>query len=70
MRIMKDDPQKGAVIENLIEELVASPDQLINVVARGESNRHYACTEMNATSSRSHTIYRLIIESKVLDSCL
>ena len=64
LRILKDDPQKGAIIERLTEEIVASADQLVNVVARGESNRHYACTEMNATSSRSHTIYRLVIESK------
>lgn len=64
LRILKDDPQKGAVIEHLTEEIVSSAGQLVDVVARGESNRHYACTEMNATSSRSHTIYRLIIESK------
>ena len=36
----------------------------MDVVRRGESMRHYAATQMNANSSRSHTIYRLIIESK------
>jgi hypothetical protein len=47
---MKDDPVKGAVIEHLTEEIVASADQLVGVVARGENNRHFACTQMNAHS--------------------
>jgi hypothetical protein len=50
LRIMKDDPVKGAVIEHLTEEVVASADQLVGVVARGENNRHFACTNMNAHS--------------------
>ena len=31
---------------------------------RGEANRAYGSTNMNENSSRSHTIYRLVIESR------
>ncbi len=58
---------KGAVIGGLTEELVADPDELLEVLQRGERNRSYGSTEMNAESSRSHTIYRLVIHSKEVD---
>ena len=64
LRILLDDPVKGAVIKDLTEEIVSSKDQLLGVITRGESRRHYGSTDMNANSSRSHTIYRLIIEIK------
>jgi centromeric protein E len=58
---------KGAVIGGLTEELVGNPQELMEVLHRGESNRSYGSTEMNAESSRSHTIYRLVIHSKEVD---
>lgn len=33
-------------------------------VQMGESNRHYGETIMNARSSRSHVLFRLVIESR------
>ena len=38
--------------------------EMMEVLLRGETNRSYASTEMNAESSRSHVIYRLMIEVK------
>lgn len=64
LRIVGDDPVKGAVIRGLTEEIVTSREGMLDIISRGESNRHYSATAMNAESSRSHTIYRLIIESK------
>lgn len=64
---MSEDAVKGAVIGGLTEELVGNPDELMEVLARGESSRSYGSTEMNAESSRSHTIYRLAITSKEVD---
>lgn len=58
---------KGAVIGGLTEELVGNPEELMEVLARGESSRSYGSTEMNAESSRSHTIYRLAFTSKEVD---
>ena len=67
LRIVSEDAVKGAVIGHLTEELVGNPDELMEVLARGESSRSYGSTEMNAESSRSHTIYRLAITSKEID---
>ena len=34
------------------------------VVTQGEANRHYGSTNLNAGSSRSHTIFRMDVESR------
>ena len=36
----------------------------MNVFALGNKNRHVASTNMNDRSSRSHTIFRITVESK------
>jgi hypothetical protein len=64
LRVLRDDPAKGAIIENLTEEIVVTREQVLEVVARGEANRHYGATGVHAGSSRSHTIFRMVIESK------
>jgi centromeric protein E len=44
LKILRDDPSRGAVIEGLLEEIVVSQGQVLDVVARGEANRHYGST--------------------------
>lgn len=41
-----------------------SPDRVLELMAIGETNRHVASTNMNVRSSRSHTIFRVVIESR------
>ncbi|KAK4404781.1 Kinesin-like protein KIN-7O [Sesamum angolense] len=48
----------------LREEIVASADQVLELMEFGESHRHIGETNMNVYSSRSHTIFRMIIESR------
>ena len=38
-------------------------EDCLNLLKMGESNRAYAETKMNHQSSRSHTLYRLYVES-------
>ena len=68
LRIVSEDPVKGAVIERLTEEQVKTPTELLEVLKRGELQRSYGETKMNAESSRSHTIYRLVIEVNSIDT--
>jgi hypothetical protein len=68
LRILRDDPVRGAVVEGLTEEIVTSREQMLAVVARGEAQRHYGATALNADSSRSHTLFRVVIESRVPSS--
>ena len=62
----KDRPKEGLKIretkdgeiyvENLREVYVTSYDDIANQIERGTSNRTIAYTNMNATSSRAHTV--------------
>jgi centromeric protein E len=56
------------MVDNLKEQIVTSPEQAIAQIKKGESNRSYGETSMNATSSRSHVLFKVVIESRVIDS--
>eukprot|EP00698_Gefionella_okellyi_P011989 TRINITY_DN3202_c0_g2_i1.p1 TRINITY_DN3202_c0_g2~~TRINITY_DN3202_c0_g2_i1.p1 ORF type:complete len:1514 (-),score=501.34 TRINITY_DN3202_c0_g2_i1:91-4632(-) len=45
-------------------EMVRSPEEVMALIKRGESHRHYGATKMNLGSSRSHTIFRMEISSR------
>ncbi|OVA18500.1 Kinesin [Macleaya cordata] len=56
--------ERGIFVAGLREEIVASPEQVLDLMEFGESHRHFGETNMNVYSSRSHTIFRMIIESR------
>ncbi|XP_076889484.1 kinesin-like protein KIN-7N [Bidens hawaiensis] len=60
--------ERGIYVAGLREEIVNSADQVLKLIQMGETNRHFGETNMNARSSRSHTIFRMVIESKGKDS--
>ncbi|XP_048366026.1 centromere-associated protein E isoform X4 [Sphaerodactylus townsendi] len=66
--IIREDISRTIYVEDLIEEVVVSPEEVMRWLQKGEKSRHYGETKMNARSSRSHTIFRMIIESKERDS--
>ena len=41
--------------------------RFISLLLRGETNRAVAATEMNERSSRSHSVFRIIVQSKAKD---
>lgn len=59
-----EDAKRGIVVSNLTERVVFSFDQVSSLISQAEENRHYGRTHMNEWSSRSHAIFRVIIESK------
>ncbi|XP_067324724.1 centromere-associated protein E isoform X3 [Anolis sagrei] len=66
--VVREDINRNIFVEDLIEEVVISPEQVLSWLQKGEKNRHYGETKMNDRSSRSHTIFRMIIESKEKDT--
>ena len=54
----------GVKIVGLEEVLVVSQEQVFSLIAAGESHRHVGSTSYNKKSSRSHTIFRMVIESR------
>ncbi|XP_059578334.1 centromere-associated protein E isoform X3 [Alligator mississippiensis] len=61
---IREDVNRNTYVEDLIEEVVVAPEQVLEWIRKGEKNRHYGETKMNQHSSRSHTIFRMIIESR------
>ncbi|KAI7749505.1 hypothetical protein M8C21_001870 [Ambrosia artemisiifolia] len=56
--------ERGIFVAGLKEEIVSSPQQVLEFMEFGEAHRHIGETNMNLHSSRSHTIFRMIIESR------
>ncbi|TKY88852.1 hypothetical protein EX895_002093 [Sporisorium graminicola] len=54
---------KGTTVQPLREEIVTSPEQVRELLARGQTNRHVGATDWNERSSRSHTCFKITIES-------
>lgn len=41
--------------------MISSYDDAIKILEKGEINRHFAVTNLNHNSSRSHSIFRIFI---------
>ncbi|XP_048054193.1 centromere-associated protein E isoform X6 [Megalobrama amblycephala] len=61
---IREGNYKNVYVADLTEEMVTSPEQALSWITKGEKNRHYGKTKMNQRSSRSHTIFRMILESR------
>ncbi|KAJ1991857.1 hypothetical protein GGI25_003217 [Coemansia spiralis] len=51
-------------VGDLSEHIVFNAQQVEDILLKGDRNRHIAGTNMNERSSRSHTIFRIVIESR------
>ena len=60
---IREDPRRGVFVQSR-EEIVTNFETLLGILCQGESNRAFASTAMNERSSRSHTIFRITIESR------
>ena len=54
-------------VAGLTEEVVTSPEHVMEVLARGDRSRRVGSTNMNARSSRSHSLFRMVVESRDID---
>uniref|UniRef100_A0A2A4JU00 Kinesin motor domain-containing protein n=1 Tax=Heliothis virescens TaxID=7102 RepID=A0A2A4JU00_HELVI len=46
------------------EKVTSSPEEILEAMKEGQANRQKSATNMNEESSRSHTIFQIIIESR------
>ncbi|WFD43423.1 hypothetical protein MPSI1_002085 [Malassezia psittaci] len=63
---VRDDRRRGpnaVLVAPLQEQVVTSPSQVFDVLAQGEVNRHVGATDWNERSSRSHTCFKITVES-------
>ncbi|XP_045804017.1 kinesin-like protein KIN-7E isoform X2 [Trifolium pratense] len=62
-----DDPEKGTIVEKLTEETLTERSRLQQLISKCAAERTTEETAMNETSSRSHQILRLTVESNPSD---
>ncbi|KAL2651507.1 hypothetical protein R1flu_019635 [Riccia fluitans] len=61
---LREDAKKGVYVENLTEVEVKGVQDVIQLLLQGSANRKVASTNMNRESSRSHSVFTCIVESK------
>eukprot|EP01033_Poteriospumella_lacustris_P008690 gene8690-6249_t len=64
---LKEDNNKGVYVKGLSDVVVESPDDLVKMFDRGLTNRTTASTNMNSESSRSHSVFSVVIEMSTKD---
>ncbi|KAG6785287.1 hypothetical protein POTOM_011017 [Populus tomentosa] len=61
---IREDMQTGVYVENLREEYVFTMKDVTQLLIKGLSNRRTGATSINAESSRSHSVFTCVIESR------
>ncbi|ORX73689.1 kinesin-domain-containing protein [Linderina pennispora] len=59
-----ENAKREIFVGDLSEHIVFNAEQVEELLAKGDRNRHIAGTNMNERSSRSHTIFRIVAESR------
>jgi hypothetical protein len=62
---IKEDKNKGVYVNNLKTIVVHTIEEIEQAMIFGTNNRKTASTNMNDTSSRSHSIFTIYIETAV-----
>ena len=55
-----ENKDSGIYVAGLREDIVTSAEHVLQLLGEGEKMRHFGETKMNKTSSRSHTIFRMV----------
>ena len=61
------DKDTGVYVKDLSTFVVKNPHDMTKVFDEGSMNRHVGATNMNEHSSRSHSVFTIIVESSVVD---
>ncbi|KAK9080054.1 hypothetical protein SSX86_001729 [Deinandra increscens subsp. villosa] len=61
---LREGLKEGVYVENLTEYSVETVDEVLKLLLQGAANRKVAGTNMNSESSRSHSVFTCIVESR------
>lgn len=59
---IRQDPKTGVFVQNLSYHAVSSEAEIQKLLEAGDKNRAVAATNMNATSSRSHSVFTITLK--------
>ncbi|KGL72335.1 Kinesin-like KIF18B, partial [Tinamus guttatus] len=61
---IREDPERGVVVQGLSFHQPKSAEQLLEMLANGNKNRTQHPTDANATSSRSHAVFQIYVKQQ------
>ncbi|KVH90919.1 hypothetical protein Ccrd_007036 [Cynara cardunculus var. scolymus] len=61
---IREDTKTGVYVENLTEESVSTIKDVKQLLKKGLSNRRIGATSINLESSRSHSVFTCVVESR------
>ncbi|KAI4345032.1 hypothetical protein L6164_012200 [Bauhinia variegata] len=61
---IREEVNSRVYVENLTEEYVSSVRDVTRLLIKGLSNRRIGATSINSESSRSHTVFTCVVESR------
>nr|XP_027117045.1 kinesin-like protein KIN-12B [Coffea arabica] len=61
---IREDVKTGVYVDNLTEEYVSTMKDVIQLLIKGLSNRRTGSTSINSDSSRSHSVFTCVVESR------
>ncbi|XP_059809987.1 kinesin-like protein KIF18A [Hypanus sabinus] len=61
---VREDPQKGTVVQRLSFHQPKTAKELLEMLANGNQNRTQHPTDVNATSSRSHAVFQVYVKQQ------
>ena len=64
---VRDNPQTGPYVEDLSKCLIKSYAEFSALLTDGNAVRTVAATQMNATSSRAHTVFQIVFTKTTFD---
>ena len=64
---LKESIDSGVYVKNLTSNVVKSFEEINNLMQIGKKNRSIGATLMNAGSSRSHSVFSIVVECSVKD---
>ncbi|XP_078737701.1 kinesin heavy chain-like [Lampetra fluviatilis] len=63
-----EDKNRVPYVKGCTERFVSSPEEVMDVIDEGKSNRHVAVTNMNEHSSRSHSIFLINVKQENVET--
>lgn len=65
---VREDLKRGIFLEGITEEVISSTECALGLLKKGQTARHISSTSMNSESSRSHSVFTMVIESKICNN--
>jgi len=66
--LVRENKYSGIYVQGLTEYVVTNMDDCLTLLFRGERNRIVRQTRLNMFSSRSHTVFQLLLENTKVDA--